>query len=980
MGSRRSSAGRRTSPKGSGRPIRSLVGRDAELAALERALEELGEGKGGAVYLAGEPGIGKTALIAEAAARGRERGYQALSGRAAEFESGLPFAVLAEALDSHVSQHGADDLGLADEETALLGAIFPALASSSAGDGSDEHRAGDRRLLRALRVLLARIADEAPLVLALDDLHWADAASVDFVCHLLHRGPEGAVLLVCASRPAQTETRLLTALEEAERHGLGRRLDLAPLSEAEAGELIGDELSPAVRESVFRESGGNPFYLEQLAATARRTSEVPVGRGEDAEAAISSVVSTAIRQEIDALPDAARTLLHGAAVAGEPFDPDLAGEIAELPPDAALAALDELVAEDLVRPLDSARRFRFRHPIVRRAVYESAGAGWRLAAHARAAAALAAQGAPAVARAHHVERSAVVGDEEAIALLTAAAEEAASRAPASAAQWFAAALRLIPERDDQLERRLGLMVQRAAALGVSGDVEGNREALRAYLRVAPRDASPMRVDAVALAATLEDMLGHQDTARELLLAELAALPDPDSPQAAELKRVLAISSIPDADWPAVSKWARAALALDPAGMVKVGALSALAMAELGLGHTGDAERAISEAGLLFDRLTEEEVALRQGGITGWLGSVELRLEHTGNALRHMHRAASLTQARGPLAVGLLAIEGQALAQMGRVDELADVVESAVEAALVSRSGVLICWAMASKCAVELLRGDLYAAVRAGERSVSLELTTRNPLTQGARWLLAEALLEIGEPARSRAQLVGADGALDIAPFPPEEVRWHNALARAELALGQPERAAEHARRAAAVAEPLGLRLPLAWARRANALVALHRGDGEESARLAFASVQAAEDAGAPIEGAVSRIVAGRTLAAAGERERAIGELRQAHAELGRCGAYHYQDEAARELSRLGHAAPAARRQKAGSERVAGLTRREQEVIELVASGRTNREIADELVLSVRTVDRHVSRIFEKLGVNSRAAAASQFERARSAVG
>ena len=886
--------------------------------------------------------------------------------------------MLAEALDSHVGERGADDLGLAAEEATVLGTIFPALASGSAGGADKRQRAGGRPLLRALRLLLARIGEDTPLVLALDDLHWADPASIDFVCHLLHRGPEGRVLLLCASRAAQTEPRLLTALEEAERHGLGRRLDLAPLSEAEAGELIGDELAPAVRESVFRESGGNPFYLERLAATAKRTSELPAGRAGDAGTAIPPVVSTVIQQEIGALPDAARTLLQAAAVAGEPIEPDLAAEIAELPESDALAALDALVAEDLVRPLEEPRRFRFRHPIVRRAVYESAGAGWRLAAHARAAAALAERGAPAMARAHHVERSARVGDEQAIALLTAAAEEAASRAPDSAAEWFAAALRLIPERPDQLERRLRLMVQRAAALGVSGDVEGNREALRAYLRLAPRDSAPMRLDAVALAATLEDMLGHQDRARELLLDELAALPDQESREAAELKRVLAISCIPDADWRAVGRWARAALAADPADMVRVGALSALAMAELGLGHPGEADRAVSEAAALFDRLGEEEVAVRQGGIAGWLGTVELRLEHPGDALRHARRAVSLNQARGPLAVGLLAVEGVALSQMGRVAELAEVVESGVEAALVSRSSLLICWAMAGKCMLELLRGDLYAAVRAGERSVSLESVTRSPLTQWARLVLAEALLEIGEPGRTRAQLENADGALDIAPFPPDEVRSHEVLARAELALGQPDRAAEHARRAVEIAEPLGLRLPVALSQRASALVALHTGDAEEAGRLALASVEAAEGAGATIEAARSRIVAGRALAAAGERERAVRDLRQAYAELGACGAHHFQGHAERELGRLGHAAPAAGRRTADGGRIAGLTRREQEVVELVAAGRTNREIADELVLSVRTVDRHVSRIFEKLGVNSRAAAASQFERARSA--
>ena len=154
--------------------------------------------------------------------------------------------------------------------------------------------------------------------------------------------------------------------------------------------------------------------------------------------------------------------------------------------------------------------------------------------------------------------------------------------------------------------------------------------------------------------------------------------------------------------------------------------------------------------------------------------------------------------------------------------------------------------------------------------------------------------------------------------------------------------------------------------RASALVALHTGDAEEAGRLALASVEAAEGAGATIEAARSRIVAGRALAAAGERERAVRDLRQAYAELGACGAHHFQGHAERELGRLGHAAPAAGRRTADGGRIAGLTRREQEVVELVAAGRTNREIADELVLSEETIRSHVKHVRRKLGQPSRA--------------
>ena len=114
----------------------------------------------------------------------------------------------------------------------------------------------------------------------------------------------------------------------------------------------------------------------------------------------------------------------------------------------------------------------------------------------------------------------------------------------------------------------------------------------------------------------------------------------------------------------------------------------------------------------------------------------------------------------------------------------------------------------------------------------------------------------------------------------------------------------------------------------------------------------------------------------GEQDRAVGELQLAHEQLFACGALRYCDEAARELRKLGRVVRRVGGDRVDDSPLAGLTRRELEVIEFVAAGKTNREIANELFLSVRTVDRHVSRIFEKLGVNSRAAAASQFERAR----
>jgi DNA-binding NarL/FixJ family response regulator len=197
-------------------------------------------------------------------------------------------------------------------------------------------------------------------------------------------------------------------------------------------------------------------------------------------------------------------------------------------------------------------------------------------------------------------------------------------------------------------------------------------------------------------------------------------------------------------------------------------------------------------------------------------------------------------------------------------------------------------------------------------------------------------------------------------------------------LKRPDRAAELAGHATELARQLELRVPLAQALRAEAVVALEQDEPKEAAARALESVQLAEKAGAAVEAARSRILAGRALAVAGERSQAVIELKAAHEQLLASGALRYCDEAARELRRLGRAVPRASPDAVHAPPLAGLTRRELEVLECVAAGKTNREIANELFLSVRTVDRHISRIFEKLGVNSRAAAASQFERARAA--
>jgi DNA-binding NarL/FixJ family response regulator len=175
-----------------------------------------------------------------------------------------------------------------------------------------------------------------------------------------------------------------------------------------------------------------------------------------------------------------------------------------------------------------------------------------------------------------------------------------------------------------------------------------------------------------------------------------------------------------------------------------------------------------------------------------------------------------------------------------------------------------------------------------------------------------------------------------------------------------------------------VQLPLAatWADRAAAAVALDAGDAALAAERALASADAADAAGAPIEAALSRTIAGRAFAETGEKDRAVAELQRAAAQLDACGARHYRDQAERELGKLGHRPH--RRTRPGRPGAAGiesLTERELQVARLVTDRKTNPQIAAELFLSQKTVETHLRNIFRKMGVTTRTALARAVERA-----
>ncbi|MGH8896461.1 MAG: helix-turn-helix transcriptional regulator [Egibacteraceae bacterium] len=955
--------------------VRGLIGRRAELGALERALHALASGSAGVVLVAGEPGIGKTRLLAELCARGEESHCLVLAGRAAEFERDLPFGVFVAALDDYLAS--LDPVGLevlGPQRAVELAGLFPSLAMLAGGTGLGGLPVERHRAYRAVRALLEELSRPQPLLLVLDDLHWADPASVELVCHLLAHQPQSPVLLALALRPAQTSLRLAAALDATAREGTAEHIELGPLTADEAEELVGPGVDRATREECYRHSGGNPFYLQQLMRGDSRRRVVRAGAlaGSDANG-VPAPVRAALASELDHLSERARMMLWGAAVAGDPFEPGLAAQTAGVGEAEALVALDELLEFDLVRPTAVPRRFRFRHPIVRRAVYESTGAGWRLGAHARAAAALAAQGASASARAHHVELSAKAGDEAAIALLVEAGEVTAPRAPATAARWFAAALRLMTD-EHGVQQRLELLVALATALGSAGQLEDSRLALCQALELSVPGCVALRVRLVALCAGVERLLGRHQDAHARLMGALRGMDDDRCPEAVALTIELAVDALYASDLTSARVWAEqacaAAQALDDRSLA-VTAAGALALVEYALGDTGSAGAHLDEAAALFDELADDELAVRLDAAY-YVGWAEFFMERFDDAVRHLERGVVVSRATGqghllvPMTLGqvfALSIRGE-LAQAG---ELAD---AAVEAARLSANAQSLSWALWARCSVHTLSGDLPAAVAAGTESVELASTLDPSLlsaTSGS--VLAPVLLEVGEAQRCRAELLAALDGPDL-PLAVPVVRCisYELLTRAELALGRVEAAEEWARRAEAAAGGLDLPVTTGLARRAQAAVLLESGRPRPAAQLALAAAEAAEAAGARVEAARSRVLAGRALVQSGDRKAAFVELERAEAELGACGARGYRDQAARELRRLGRRVRRSRN-GAGAAGVESLTARELEVVELVATGKTNRAIAAALYISEKTVETHLSHVFTKLGVSSRAAVA-----------
>ncbi len=952
--------------------VHGLVGRTRELAELDLALDRLAEKEPWFVQIIGEPGIGKSRLLAELCRRGAARGYLVLDGRAAEFERDIPFGLIVDALNDYLAALEPARLRALDEDVLCeLASVFPSLPRPDRADARGPGEGAERyRVHYAIRSVLERLTSREPMLLALDDVHWADAASVEVMTHLLRRF-RGPLLMAVAYRHAPA--RLLAALEGSARAGLGSRLELAPLSSKEAQRLIGRDVDRSARATLYRESGGNPFYIEQLARSShtRRIQEMP--GSEPLREAVPRAVIAAIEEELITVADPARVALQAAAVAGDPFEPELVAAIAERDVSAVLGELDELLRLDFIRPTEAPRRFRFRHPIVRSAVYGGMPRGWRIGAHTRASAALAAAHAPPTARAHHVENFAVPGDEQAIALLLRAGRDSAQRAPETAGRWLLAATRLLPAQDGG-ERRLSLLAEAASALTFAGAYDHALAVLDEASSLVVPERVAERAELVAKIAFAKRMSGRPLESRALVTEMLEAVP-PDSSAALELTLELALDHYWRGQFAQMYDVARD-VSTRARGRGEnlfaswAAALCSVASTSLNRPDEGLAE--LNQAKAAYATLSDQEVA-EHIDACGYLAQAAALLEQVDYALECARRGLRLAQmtGQGPYIPGQLVLQTNALFMQGRISEAMAVAETATDAAVLTGNDQFAIWALWADAMVCSCAGDTARALASAREAVVR--SARGPETffsSLSRLHLAAALHAAGDSEAARVELTAFEAGPDQRLLDLRGGQGWELLIGAQRALGDLDAAAKSAATAEARARATALPQRTATALNARAGVLLAQGDADAALGAAREAAALAQTGGNPLLGARARALIGTALGRGGETKQGIAELEAAERTLFASGALRDADAAAKELRRLGRRRPRRSRAVAGGTATPGLSPREQEVASLVAAGKRNRDVATALFVTEKTVESHLARIYDKLGIRSRAALAA----------
>ncbi|MEV6235584.1 AAA family ATPase [Lentzea sp. NPDC051838] len=467
------------------------MGRRSDIDALHQVVARVVAGEPQVVEIYGETGMGKTRLLDELARTVEDHSLELVLGRAGDYPRTERFGIAE-----------------ADEEIA---AVITAM-----GADTEAHR-----VHRAVRQVLVRRARPPGLALLLDDVHLADEASQELLENLVLDLPAVPLLVAVTYQGHRVPPGLPGAL--ARTRAAVTRLAPAPLDEDAVAELLPD-LPVRRRRSLVAVTGGNPLYVDALALADERTLASLAAPDRSDPEDMPRRLRALLTSELRTLDDDKRLTAHAAAVAGDPAELDLVVGIVDRPESAVIEALDELVAIGVLHNVGP--RFRFRHPLVRAAAYQSAGPAWRIAAHRRAEVHLRGRDGALALRAHHLSRAGA-GDQEAAETLLEAAAAVMETAPACAADWLRTAVRMLPASHPRWSELVLLL---ARAVAVSDRPLESREILHDVLD----SAGGQRREAVRLYALADRLLGRLDESRALLETELLAGGEGGGPLIVEL--------------------------------------------------------------------------------------------------------------------------------------------------------------------------------------------------------------------------------------------------------------------------------------------------------------------------------------------------------------------------------------------------------------------------------------------------------------
>jgi DNA-binding CsgD family transcriptional regulator len=897
-----------------------LRGRDRERRTLHEAFERARAGESATVLLVGEPGIGKTALLEDAAVAAA--GMRVLRARGIESEAQIPFAGLLELLRPVL--HCVERLP-EPQAAALAGAL--ALRPAA---GSDRFAVGAATL-----GVLAAAAEERPVAVLVDDAHWLDRSTAESILFAARRLLADPVAVVLTLREGHPSVFLDAGLPV---------LALAGLDRETAAALLADHGGPgdaALLERLHRATGGNPLALLELAGNADELAWGP----DDAPVRVSDRIARSLLRRADGLSPPARRLLLLAATAAH-------GELALLRRAAVELGLDvEAIGEardaGLVHLRDAV--VEFRHPLVRSAVYAAATAGERRAAHVALAGAL--PDAEVDRRAWHLEAAAVGPDDAASAALAQAGARARDRsAYAVAAAAYERATALAVE-----ERGIARLLLAAADCAWLAGLADRAESLLERARRA--------VDDPMLAAEVDHLRGHIAVRRgrvaegQRLLRAAASTADPD-------RAVLMLAEATNASFYAgdaaamLEASARAEeLAADAPGPdIAVFASLARGMALI---FNGEGEAGAARIRSAVEALERTDALAARPRLLPWavMGPLWLRETGAGGALA----ARALEVARGQAAVGILPFLLMHVARdhAGRDDWRAAAAEYHEGIRLARDSGQRTDLAT-------LLAGLACLEAREGRETETREHATEalglsEEVGEGLHdvWALAalgDLELALGRPEVAVERLEELDALLrsrgirdcDVSPAPE--------LVDAYLRLGRTDEAAAAAAAYGEAAQAKGQPWALARALRCRGMVA-----PAAAFEDCFAEALALHDRTPDVFAAAqTRLACGGRLRRAGRRTQAREHLRAAHEAFEALGARPWVDAAATELAATGERAR--RRDPATRDE---LTPQELQVGLLLADGRTTREAAAALFLSPKTIEYHLRNAYRKLGVNSR---------------